>query len=257
LTEALVRYEEAGGLVRLTFNRSDAGNAVTPALIADFAAAVEQATASGCGAVLISGEGPNFCVGADLRHFADKLGALGGELAVMADGFHAALARLAELPVPVVAQVQGAAVGAGFGIALAADYVVCAETARFSTGYAKLGLSSDAGVSYFLTQALGVRLARSLLMTARFVSGPEALTLGLVDECCAADTLAERATAAAERFASGPSGAYAAIKRLTAEAALSGDLRAHLDRERDEIVPLAAGGQMAEAARALAAKTAR
>ena len=255
MTEPLVRYAElpeCAGVACLTFNRPEAGNAITPGFIDDLEKALDWASTAGRGAVLLCAEGPNFCVGADLKHFATMSDGVGDELRRMADAFHAALARLAELPLPVVVRVQGAAVGAGLGLMLAADYVVCAGDARLSTGYAKLGLSADAGVSFFLTQALGPRLARSLLMTARFVSGPEAAAWGLVDECCPSDELVGAANIAASRFARGPTSAYQAVKRLTREAGRGQDLQVHLDRERDEIVALAGNDLLARAMASIA-----
>jgi 2-(1,2-epoxy-1,2-dihydrophenyl)acetyl-CoA isomerase len=254
VTEPLVRYAElpdCAGVACLTFSRPEAGNAITPGFTDDLAEAVNWATTAGCRAVLLCAEGPNFCVGADLKHFAAMSDGVGEELRRMAEAFHAVLARLTELQLPVVARVQGAAVGAGLGLMLAADYVVCASDARLSTGYAKLGLSADAGVSFFLTQALGPRLARRLLMTACFVSASEAAAWGLVDECCAPGELVGVANAVAARFAQGPTRAYGAIKRLTQEAGRARDLRAHLDRERDEIVALADNEQLARAIAAI------
>ena len=243
----MVNFVEDAGIARLTLARPDAGNAITPELIDDFDSALVRAAGCGARAVLLGGAGRNFCVGADLKYLAGRSETIADDLQAMADAFHAALNRLTELPIPVVARVQGAAVGAGFGLMLAADHVVCARDTRLSTGYARLGLSADAGVSLSLTQALGPRLARNLLMTSRFVTGPGALTLGLADECCAGADLDRVADEAARRFVDGPGPGFAASKRLTAEAARAPAPRAHMDRERDEIVALAEAGALARA----------
>lgn len=248
MSSGLVGFELRDGLGILTLDRPAAANAVTPALIADLGTAVEAAAAAPVRALLLRGAGRNFCAGADLRHFAADLDALPAELDAMAIGFHEAVARLCELPIPVVAAVQGNAIGAGFGLALAADIVLASEDARFATGYARLGLSADAGTSFFLARALGVRLARSLLISARFVPAAEALGLGLVDRCVAADALAEESLTMARALADGPTEAYAAIKRLTSAAERS-ELRAHLDAEREAIVALAGRPRAAEAIR--------
>ena len=253
MSAPIVRLELEGPLGVLTLAWADASNAMTPDFIEDFAAAVDEARSQRPRALLVRSEGPNFCVGADLRHFRDCLDEIEDELETMAHGFHDALARLAELPCPVVAQVQGAAVGAGLGLMLAADYVVASDDMRLSTGYVKLGLSAGAGVSFFLTQALGVRRARALLMCARFVGAEEALALGLIDELCPTSEVPARARAAAQRFAKGPTGAYAAMKRLTTMAAADPDLRSHLDRETDEILPLSRSPGLSEAIRSLLA----
>jgi 2-(1,2-epoxy-1,2-dihydrophenyl)acetyl-CoA isomerase len=231
----------------LVLDRPDAGNAITPELILDLSTALDAAASAPVRAVLMRAEGPNFCVGADLRHFTAHRHHIAEELSAMADTFHATLARLTELPVPVVAQVQGAAVGAGLGLVLAADAVVCAESAKLMTGYARLGLSADAGVSFFLTRALGMRRARWLLMSGRPLGAREALELGLCDEVCEPADLPARASAVAEQLALLPVEAAVAVKRLTAEAAAGADLRTQLDRERQEITRLAAGPQLASA----------
>lgn len=249
LSESVVTEFEAG-LLRISLDRPASGNAVTPGLIGELMNAVAEAEDPAVHAVLIAGAGANFCAGADLRHFAGKLDRVADELQEMATGFHAMLERLYRLPKPVVAAVQGNAVGAGFGIALAADLVVASGTARFSTGYARLGLSADAGVSWFLTQALGPRQAGALLMTARFIVAEEAKSLGLVDEVVADDMLAAAAETAARAFAAGPGSAYTAIKALT-RAARSNDLPAHLALEEAHVVRLARDPAVAEAMAAI------
>lgn len=245
--QALVMFRNDEGLGRLTLNRPDAANAVTPEFIDAFTAAIGEAEHSGCRVLLLDAAGKNFCVGADLKHFAARLDAIPPELERMANGFHAALARLYALPIPVVAAVRGNAVGAGFGLALAADIIIAADSARFSTAYARLGLSADAGVSYFLTRAIGVRLARSLLLTARFVSADEAKGYGLVDRSVPAGELATEAEKAARELLAGSPGAHAAIKTLTDQAWSAPDLPTQLDHERDAIVALAADPRVAQA----------
>ena len=236
---ALVLFEQAGLVGRITLCRPQAGNSVTPDLIEDLAQAVTQAEQSPSRAILLCAEGSNFCLGADVRHLAANADTLAVELKQMADGFHAAQVRLAALAAPIVAAVRGAAVGGGFGLALTSDFLLCADDARFSTGYARLGLSADAGVSLALTQALGVRRARALLIDPRFISAAEALELGLAYKVAPADQIEAIALAYAQTLAEGPTSAFAAIKRLTIAAASSCDLRAHLDRETAEIVALA------------------
>ena len=236
----LVETALEGGLLAIMLNRPASSNAVTPALIAALTHAVEAAEAPEVKAVLLRGEGTNFCAGADLRHFAGHLDDVAGEMQVMATGFHAMLERFYNLPKPVVAAVQGTAIGAGFGLVLAADHVIASRGARFSTGYIRLGLSADAGVSWFLAQALGPRQAASLLMTARFLSAEEAAGFGLVDTLVEEEALAAAAMTAARAFADGPAEAYAAIKALT-RAAPNNDLGRHLREEEAHVVRLARG----------------
>lgn len=244
-----VRFEIDQRLGILSLARPTANNACDPAFIDALAGAAQAARDADIGALLVRADGANFCVGADLKH----LGAIRGELAealdAMATVFHGAVALLADLPVPVIGAVQGHAVGAGFGLALVCDQLLIGDGARFSTGYARLGLSADAGVSYFLTHALGMRQARSLLMVPRTIGAAEMLALGLADATIADAELQEEALRRAHALAAGPTDAFAVIKRLTS-AAMKQDLAAHLDLERTEITALA---RQPEAQRRIAA----
>ena len=235
----LVDFEQEGALGRMVFVRPESGNAVTPAMVQDFKAAVDAAESSSSRALLITAEGANFSLGADLKHLGATGGALATELEAMASAFHAVQTRLYALPIPIVAAVRGAAIGAGFGLALTSDFLFCAEDARFSTGYSRLGLSCDAGVSLFLTRAVGARRARAWLIDSRFVSAAEALSLGIVYRTVPADQLDDAALEFARQLTEGPTSAFAAIKRLTSEAAAMDDIHLRLDRETSEIVALA------------------
>jgi 2-(1,2-epoxy-1,2-dihydrophenyl)acetyl-CoA isomerase len=249
---ATVLSSTTDGVLQIRLNRPAAGNAVTPDVIAALDLAINEARTSGVRAVLLAGTGANFCVGADLRHFQSKPDDLAGELNRMADSFHAMIVRLASLPVPVVAAVQGNVVGAGVGLMLAADMIIAASDLRIITGYTKIGLSSDAGVSYFLTKNLGPRLARSVMMTNRPLDSDIALRMGLVDETCRPDCLADTATAAARRLAGGATPAFATIKRLVGNAADGATFEQQLALEQAEIVRLAAGEPFQAAIRAFA-----
>lgn len=239
MTQSLVTFEIDDGLGRLRLNRPSAMNAVSPAFVTDLRAAIGAAGRAGAGALLLTAEGPNFCVGADVKHLANVLDELPAELSAIADDFHAALADLAGLSIPIIAAVQGHAVGAGFGLAMMADVIFAADDARFSTGYARLGLSADAGVSWSLTRALGLRRARSLLLTARQITADDAHSMGLIDQVLPAPLLSKAAEDAALAFTRGPTPAYEAIKMLTAEAEMAEDFARHLTRERDSVVRLA------------------
>jgi 2-(1,2-epoxy-1,2-dihydrophenyl)acetyl-CoA isomerase len=250
---ALVEYARGGAVGRLTLNRPEAGNSVSPAFIADLATAIDAACADPVRAILIDARGANFSLGGDVRHLAESGSGVADALRDMAARFHEAQLKLCKLPVPIVSAVQGNAIGGGFGLALSADFILCADTARFSTGYSRLGLSADAGVSYFLTRALGARRATALLISSRFLSAEEARTMGIVDDVVPEADLQGKATSFADQLAAGPTAAYAAIKRLTHAARTSG-LAEHLDREATEIVALAADEQVPRAIGAIVAR---
>src|SRR3546814_19118375 len=126
----------------------------------------------------------------------------------MATRFHVAQLRLCKLPVPIIAAVRGNAIGGGLGLALSADFLICTDTARFSTGYSRLGLSADAGVSYFLPRAVGARRAAALLIAARFLSAEAAVTLGIADRKVPEAKLDEAADRRAPDPAPGPKPAF-------------------------------------------------
>ena len=232
----LVRFEHLGNIARIILARPDAGNAINATLIADLGAAVDAVRAVEPRSVLITAEGANFSLGGDLKHLLAAGSDVAAELGRMAHDFHAAQLRLIGIGVPIIAAARGHTIGGGFGLALSSDYLLCSENARFSTGYSRLGLSTDAGVSYFLTRALGVR--RALLMDARFMSADEAVLLGIADRKVSDDRLDTAALDLARELAEGPTAAYAAIRRLT-DAAATNSLATHLDEETREIVALA------------------
>jgi 2-(1,2-epoxy-1,2-dihydrophenyl)acetyl-CoA isomerase len=234
----LVRFEHLRNIAQIFLTRPDDGNAINAALIADLGGAVDAVRAFEPRSVLITAEGANFSFGGDLKHLLAAGNDVAAELDRMAHGFHATQLRLIGIGVPIVAASRGNVIGGGFGLALSSDYLLCSENARFSTGYFRLGLSTDAGVSYFLTRALGARRARTLLMDARFVSADEAVVLGVADRKVSDDKLDAAALDLARELAEGPTAAYAAIRRLT-DAAATNVLATHLDEEAREIVALA------------------
>jgi 2-(1,2-epoxy-1,2-dihydrophenyl)acetyl-CoA isomerase len=118
-----------------------------------------------------------------------------------------------DCPVPVVAKVDGLCVGAGLGLALAADLTWCSDRARFSAIFAKRGLSLDFGSSWLLRQRIGVHKAKELAFTAKMLSGTDAFELGLVNAVVPADELDDAVRGIVETIAAGPPIALASTKR--------------------------------------------
>ena len=118
-----------------------------------------------------------------------------------------------DCPVPVVAKVDGVCVGAGFGLALAADMVWCSDRARFSTIFAKRGLSLDFGTSWLLRQRVGVHKAKELAFTAKMLSGTEAFEMGLVNAVVPVAELDDTVRAVVDAIAAGPPLALSMTKR--------------------------------------------
>src|SRR5215211_7283245 len=156
-------------------------------------------------AVVLTGAGGNFCSGADLsgRRDPDAPTPSSNNIDGMRVLGDVALA-IHDCPVPVVAKVDGLCVGAGFGLALAPDLTWCADRARFSTIFAKRGLSLDFGTSWLLRQRIGVHKAKELAFTARMLNGTEAFELGLVNAVVPAGELDAAVRAVVDTIAAGP-----------------------------------------------------
>jgi 2-(1,2-epoxy-1,2-dihydrophenyl)acetyl-CoA isomerase len=203
------------GLAIMRLTRAEAGNAIDPAWVAAFGDAV--AGCAGARAVLIRAEGPAFTVGGDLKHFASRLDDLGGALQEMVPAFHEALGALASLPAPVVCALQGPIAGGGLGLALCADVVLAAPSARFVCGFSLLGLSGDGGGTWWLPRLIGPRRAAEMMLLNRSVSAEEAVSWGLVTRVVKADQLDAEAMSIARELASGPTRSLAHMKRLLRE----------------------------------------
>jgi 2-(1,2-epoxy-1,2-dihydrophenyl)acetyl-CoA isomerase len=179
-------------------------------LLEEVAAAYEELGGSGwCRAVVLASEGRHFCAGLDFA------GNAGQDIAAL---YRRAL-RLFAAPLPVVAAVQGAAIGGGCGLALSADFRVATPESRFSANFARLGFHHGFALTVTLPAAVGRQAAADLLYTGRRVGGEEALALGLCDRLATdGDPLAEAVRYADELAASGP----LAVRSI--RATLRGDL---------------------------------
>lgn len=229
--EVLVTNE--GPLRTLSLNRPDRRNAMNAGMLqalidhARLAESDPQVTA-----VLLRGEGGSFCVGGDVKAMAEGAGReLPIQQRVQALRSRMEVSRvLHTMAKPTVAAVAGAAAGAGLSLALACDFRIAARSAKFTTAFAKVGLSGDFGGSWFLTHIVGTAKARELYLRPRTMTADEALALGLVTEVVDDDQLDESARAFASDLANGPSVTLAYIKR-NLNFALSGSLEAALDLE--------------------------
>jgi enoyl-CoA hydratase/carnithine racemase len=190
------------------------------------AALVEGCTrlaADGCRAIVLASEGKHFCAGANYAQ---------GDPGEGPDLFDLAY-RLFEQPLPMVAAVQGAAVGGGLGLALVADVRVAAPEARFSAAFARLGISHGFGLTLTLPALVGQQAALDLLYTGRRVPGEEAHRLGLADHLAPSYALRDRAVGVAAEIAASAPLAVRSI-RATMRGPLLEGLRAALAHERVE-----------------------
>ena len=210
-------------------------NALDAQFWGQFADALDALDAAAPRAVVLTGAGDVFCAGGDVARMRDSVASMGdgtfeaSERARM-EHIDELLLRWAALPVPRIGAVNGAAVGAGLAFAASCDYALAAEGAFFDTGFARLGLPGDMGVTYYLARAVGARTAAQWLLRARRVDAAEAARSGLVDDVVAAEDLLGRAREVAEGLAAGSPVAAAFVLHRAAEVTA---LERALDHERD------------------------
>ncbi len=220
------------GLARLTLARPEAANALNRVMARE----LMQATAELDGhaevrAVLLSGSGERFfCAGGDLAAMTSVGEGASSLLREMTSDLHAAVSRLARMPAPVVAAVQGVAAGAGFSLACASDLAIAGEGAKFTMAYTRAGLTPDGSSTFFLARLVGLRRATELALTNRLLDAAEALDWGLVNKVVPDDELLATAEELAKSLAAGPTAAFGATKQLLIEGASSG-LETQMERE--------------------------
>jgi 2-(1,2-epoxy-1,2-dihydrophenyl)acetyl-CoA isomerase len=216
----------------LTLNRPEALNALTTQAGRELTLAVDEVAANSDVRVLVlTGAGRGFSSGADLKEgLARPDGGKPDVATALREIFHPLILRLRSLEKPVIAAVNGGAVGIGCSLALAADIVIAAESAYFLLAFANIGLGLDGGASALLVGRVGHARATEMAMLAERVDARTALRWGLVNRVEPDDELLTVAVELAAKFAAGPPGSYASIKR-TLNAAAYGQLAQVLDLE--------------------------
>ncbi|MFC5995019.1 enoyl-CoA hydratase/isomerase family protein [Pseudonocardia hispaniensis] len=204
------------GVGHLRLNRPEASNGMNvPFLRALYDGVMVATVRPELRVLLLTGEGPNFCAGGDVKTFASKGEALPDYLREATAWLQNVAQGLLALPVPVVAAVHGfAAGGGGLGLVCASDIVVAAESAKFMSGAARVGMAPDAGSSVTLPQLVGVRKALEILLLNPTLTAAEALEIGLITTVVPDAELHERAWAIARTLAAGAPRALGAVKRL-------------------------------------------
>ena len=202
------------GIAEICFNRPKVLNALNlDACTALLACCETLARTKELRVVTLRGEGASFMAGGDLSQFRDASDRPAFSRQIL-EPLNASLLILDELPVPVIAGVQGAAAGAGASIALAADLVIAAEDAKFIMAYARVGTSLDGGSTWALPRLIGLRRAMEMALLAEPVTASQALTMGLINRVVPLAELQSETKALARRLAAGPTAAYGQIKRL-------------------------------------------
>lgn len=206
----------ADGVAHIRLNRPESANGLNIELLKALHEVVMQVHGDGrVRAVLITGEGKNFCAGGDVHTFLSKGEDLPNYIRVATVYLQLVAAGLMRLNPPVVSAVQGfAAGGGGMGLVCSSDFVVAAESAKFLAGATRVAMVPDAGVSVTLTQLVGLRRATEILMLNPVITAPQAKEMGLITRVVADDRLTEEALALARQLAAGAPAALANTKRL-------------------------------------------
>jgi 2-(1,2-epoxy-1,2-dihydrophenyl)acetyl-CoA isomerase len=209
-------WEQSGGAGRLTLNRPDSLNAWTPEFGHELRQVVQgEAADASVRAVMITGAGRGFSSGADLKagfdpHPVDGRPDVRKELD---DVYHPIIVGLRELEKPVVAAVNGPAVGIGASLAFACDLILAAESAFFGLAFVNIGLMPDGGSTLFVPAAVGKARAFQMALLGERVPAQTALDWGLINQVHPDDQLMAEAAALVEKMAAGPTRSYASSKK--------------------------------------------
>jgi 2-(1,2-epoxy-1,2-dihydrophenyl)acetyl-CoA isomerase len=255
MTMDTVTLERRDGELRITLNRPDALNAWDKQLGEDLLAAVREAGADdGVRAVVITGAGRAFSSGADLRAGFDPTPEGHPDVqTALHERYHPIIAGLREMPKPVVARVNGPAVGIGCSLALVCDLIVACESAYFLLAFVNIGLVPDGGSSLLLPERVGLARATEMAMLGQRIPARQALEWGLINRVTADDELDGVVDELAARLAAGPTRAYAGIKRQL-NAWLFARMADQLDLEASIQQQSAASGDFVEGVQAFLEK---
>ncbi|MFJ8001303.1 enoyl-CoA hydratase/isomerase family protein [Streptomyces sp. NPDC096310] len=209
-----IQTQTRGTVHVLTLNRPERLNAVTPELFDELSDALVHAREE-ARAVVLTGAGKGFCAGGDIRAPKSDYAPASRR---MRRFYHSVMAQLDELDIPVIAAVNGPALGAGLSLAAAADLRLASERASFAAGFAPVGLSPDNGATYHLVRVLGYTRAFELLLAGVRLDAAAAREWGLVNDVVPHAELLDRAVELAGRLAAMPGSSVPVTKRLLKEA---------------------------------------
>jgi enoyl-CoA hydratase/carnithine racemase len=220
ITDEFVRVERDGYLVTVTLDRPGTRNACSMNMWLAIRDAFRDVAASDARCIVLTGANGDFCSGADIVKSQGNTGWEGNKLTAMRQLGESVVA-VHECPVPVVVKVDGVAVGAGFGLALAGDMLWCSDRARMSAIFAKLGLSLDYGSTWFLAQRLGLHRAKEVAFTAEMMDATRIEQIGLANGVVPVDQLDDVVAKVVQRIVDGPPMALSMTKRMLDNASTS------------------------------------
>jgi 2-(1,2-epoxy-1,2-dihydrophenyl)acetyl-CoA isomerase len=245
--------DQVDDIIVLTLHRPERMNAWTPRMTHELTHAIEAADADpSVGAVVVTGAGRAFCAGADIESVFEAQ--LEGDASAALPQGGRDWIELIRTTKPIVAAVNGAAIGVGLTMILSFDRIVAADSAKLSVRFVKLGLVPELASSSFLPQRCGFGAASDLMLSVRTVLGAEALSIGLVDEVVPDDRVLDAAIERARSYAENPTPQLRWIKQLITRNASETDTTAVQRREAERLVEAYATPEHKEAVAAFLEK---
>ena len=212
MTYETITVDVADAIATITLNRPERMNACS----LDMAGEINDAlsTMAGARALIITGAGRGFCSGADLSARGERSIAGGeGSYVALTRHYNPLMMKLARLEMPIVTAVNGAAAGVGCSLGLAGDFVIAGRSGYFLQAFVNIGLVPDGGASWMLPRMVGKARATEMMMLGERISGEKAAEWGLIYKCVEDEALQAEARALATRLASGPTVAYAVMRK--------------------------------------------
>ncbi|HEY3276805.1 MAG TPA: enoyl-CoA hydratase-related protein [Syntrophorhabdaceae bacterium] len=252
--EAHVLYEAHDRIATITLNRPEAKNAFSPEMIALWREFLLKAGADeSVRVIVVTGKGETFCSGGDIRDMAEGRLKSWDMKRFLWEGVHRIALILEDLDKPVIAAINGAAMGAGLDMALMCDLRVCSDKARLAESYINMGLVPGDGGAFYLPRLVGTSRALELLWTGEVLKPEQALSLGIVSRVAPHEKLMEETLTLARTIAAKPPLAVRMMKRAVYQGQTS-TLRAHLDYISSQESLLSETEDHQEAARAFLEK---
>ncbi len=212
MSDAAILFKTKGNIAQITLNRPDNRNSMDDETMPAFNEAVSQANENrGLRCLIITGSGNSFCAGADFKSdIFDNRDRLPHE--TLMDAYEPFLA-LDKLEMPIIAAMNGHAIGGGFGLALMCDIRIANHHSKYGANFARLGLHAGMAVSYLLPKIIGLPRANELLFTGRLITGTNAAEIGLANYALEGDQVLEKAWELAEEIATSAPVAVKMIKQ--------------------------------------------
>ncbi|KCZ58394.1 hypothetical protein HY30_16120 [Hyphomonas chukchiensis] len=216
-TYSTILFSQTEGLAQITFNRPERLNAISVDVLMESSDAIDTALANGARALLLTGAGRAFSAGLDLVDAGERHAR--GDNDNILDEYFAPFARkLAELPIPIVSAINGAAIGGGCAIALSADVIIARRSSYLQCPFVRLGLVPDTGTTWLIARSVGRTRALDLLLLGERMSAEDACLAGLITRVVDDERFASTAQDLVNRLASGPTVALSLIRSQVASA---------------------------------------